>query len=188
VQSGSSRVLTRMNRRYTKEDYLERIAGLRAVSPDIAITTDFIVGFPGETEADFEETMDLIERVRFDAAFTFLYSARKGTPAAAYADTVPEEDKHRRFNRMVERLNAITAEKNRAYLGRTETVLAEGPSKTNPDMMTGRTDAGKVVNFRAPAEYAGRMLPVRITGVRTFSLYGELQKTTSVPKTSNTVY
>jgi tRNA-2-methylthio-N6-dimethylallyladenosine synthase len=174
VQSGSSRVLARMNRRYTKEDYLERIAGLRAVSPDIAITTDFIVGFPGETEADFEETMDLIERVRFDAAFTFLYSKRKGTPAAAYADAVSEEDKHRRFNRMVERLNAITAEKNGAYLGRTEIVLAEGPSKTDPSVMTGRTDSGKVVNFRAPAELAGRMLPVRVTGVRTFSLYGEL--------------
>jgi tRNA-2-methylthio-N6-dimethylallyladenosine synthase len=176
VQSGSSRVLARMNRRYTKEDYLERIASLRAVSPDIAITTDFIVGFPGETEEDFEETMDLIERVRFDSAFTFLYSKRRGTPAAAYEDTVSEEDKHRRFGRMVERLNAITAEKNRAYLGRTETVLAEGPSKTNPSVMTGRTDAGKLVNFRAPLELAGRMLPVRVTGVRTFSLYGELSR------------
>ena len=174
VQSGSSRVLARMNRRYTKEDYLERIALLRAVSPDIAITTDFIVGFPGETEADFAETMDLIERARFDSAFTFLYSRRRGTPAAAYADAVPEEDKHRRFGRMVERLNAIAAEKNRAYLGRTEIVLAEGPSKTDKAVMTGRTDSGKVVNFRAPAELAGRMLPVRVTGVRTFSLYGEL--------------
>jgi tRNA-2-methylthio-N6-dimethylallyladenosine synthase len=173
VQSGSSRVLARMNRRYTKEDYLERIAELRAIAPDIAITTDFIVGFPGETDADFEETMDLIERVRFDSAFTFLYSARKGTPAASYADTVPEEDKHRRFGRMVERLNAITAEKNRAYLGRTEIVLTEGPSKTDPSMLTGRTDAGKVVNFRAPAKLVGRMIPVRVTGVRTFSLYGE---------------
>ncbi|MDR1573453.1 MAG: tRNA (N6-isopentenyl adenosine(37)-C2)-methylthiotransferase MiaB [Clostridiales Family XIII bacterium] len=189
VQSGSSRVLARMNRRYTKEDYIERIDRLRAASQGIAITTDFIVGFPGETEADFEDTMDLIERVRFDSAFTFLYSPRKGTPAASYADTVPEEDKHRRFIRMVERLNAITAEKNRAYLGGTETVLAEGPSKTDPSMMTGRTDAGKVVNFRAPAELAGHMLPVRITGVRTFSLYGEpaTGALTSSPKTSNTV-
>ena len=177
VQSGSSRVLARMNRRYTKEDYLERIARLRAVSPDIAITTDFIVGFPGETEADFEETMDLIERVRFDSAFTFLYSRREGTPAASYADAVPEADKHRRFERMVERLNAIAAEKNRAYLGRTEIVLAEGPSKTDKAVMAGRTDAGKLVNFRAPAELAGCMLPVRITGVRSFSLYGELAGT-----------
>ncbi|MDR2089758.1 MAG: tRNA (N6-isopentenyl adenosine(37)-C2)-methylthiotransferase MiaB [Clostridiales Family XIII bacterium] len=174
VQSGSSRVLARMNRRYTKEAYLELIERLRATSPDIAITTDFIVGFPGETQADFEETMDLIERVRFDSAFTFLYSKRKGTPAAAYADEVPEDVKHRRFDRMVERLNAITAEKNRACIGRAEIVLAEGPSKTNPAMMTGRTDSGKLVHFRAPAECAGRMLPVRITGARTFSLYGEL--------------
>jgi tRNA-2-methylthio-N6-dimethylallyladenosine synthase len=91
-----------------------------------------------------------------------------------YGDPVSEEDKHRRFNRMVDRLNAITAEKNSAYMGRTEIVLAEGPSKTNPAVMTGKTDSGKVVNFTAPAEFAGRMLPVRITGVRTFSLYGEL--------------
>jgi tRNA-2-methylthio-N6-dimethylallyladenosine synthase len=174
VQSGSSRVLARMNRHYTKEDYTALIDELRAASPDIAITTDFIVGFPGETEADFEETMDLIERVRFDAAFTFLYSKRRGTPAADYADTVPEEDMHRRFDRMVERLNAITAEKNRAYLGRTEIVLAEGPSKTEPAMLTGRTDSNKLVHFRAPANLAGRMLPVRITDTRAFSLRGEL--------------
>jgi tRNA-2-methylthio-N6-dimethylallyladenosine synthase len=173
VQSGSSRVLALMNRRYTKEEYAELVSKLRAAAPDIAVTTDFIVGFPGETEEDFEETMDLIERIRFDAAFTFLYSPRKGTPAALYEDPVSEEDKHRRFNRMVERLNEITAEKNRAYTGRTEIVLAEGPSKTNPAMMTGKTDSGKVVNFPAPAELAGRMIPVRITGVRTFSLYGE---------------
>ncbi|MDR1246339.1 MAG: tRNA (N6-isopentenyl adenosine(37)-C2)-methylthiotransferase MiaB [Clostridiales Family XIII bacterium] len=174
VQSGSSRVLARMNRRYTKDEYIGLIDRLRAAAPDIAVTTDLIVGFPGETETDFEETMELIERIRFDSAFTFLYSPRRGTPAALYDDPVSEEDKHRRFNRMVERLNEITAEKNRAYMGRTEIVLAEGSSKTNPAMMTGKTDSGKVVNFRAPAELAGRMLPVRITGIRTFSLYGEL--------------
>ncbi|MDR2133118.1 MAG: tRNA (N6-isopentenyl adenosine(37)-C2)-methylthiotransferase MiaB [Clostridiales Family XIII bacterium] len=174
VQSGSSRVLARMNRRYTKEDYLALIERLRAASPDIAITTDFIVGFPGETEEDFDETMDLIERVRFDSAFTFLYSKRRGTPAAAYEDEVSEDDKHRRFGRMVERLNAITGEKNRARIGKTEIVLAEGPSKTNPAMMAGRTDAGKLVHFRAPAECAGRLLPVRVTDARTFSLYGEV--------------
>jgi tRNA-2-methylthio-N6-dimethylallyladenosine synthase len=174
VQSGSSRVLARMNRRYTKDEYTNLIDKLRAAAPDIAVTTDLIVGFPGETEADFEETMELIERIRFDSAFTFLYSPRKGTPAALYDNPVSEEDKHRRFNRMVERLNEITAEKNLAYMGRTEIVLAEGPSKTNPAMMTGKTDSGKVVNFRAPAELAGNMLTVRITGIRTFSLYGEL--------------
>jgi tRNA-2-methylthio-N6-dimethylallyladenosine synthase len=173
VQSGSSRILALMNRRYTKEEYTELISKLRAAAPDIAVTTDLIVGFPGETEADFEETMDLIERIRFDAAFTFLYSPRAGTPAALYEDPVAEEDKHRRFNRMVERLNEITAEKNRAYMGRTEIVLAEGASKTNPFVMTGKTNSGKVVNFTAPSELAGRMIPVRITGVRTFSLYGE---------------
>jgi tRNA-2-methylthio-N6-dimethylallyladenosine synthase len=183
VQSGSTRVLELMNRRYTKEQYTELEDRLRAAVPGIAVTTDLIVGFPGETEEDFEETMELIERMRFDAAFTFLYSPRRGTPAAGYDDPTPEEVKHRGFNRMVDRLNEITAEKNRAYIGRTEIVLAEGPSKTNPAMATGKTDSGKLVNFSvpaesaAPAELAGRMIPVRITGVRTFSLYGEIADT-----------
>jgi tRNA-2-methylthio-N6-dimethylallyladenosine synthase len=178
IQSGSSEVLRRMNRHYTKEGYLELVRKLRAANPAIAITTDLIVGFPGETDADFEETMDVIERVRFDSAFTFLYSPRSGTPASGYADQIPEEVKHTRFDRMVARLNEITLEKNRAYVGRTEPVLIENFSKTRADMLSGRTPGGKLVNLPAPesggAELIGRIVPVRITGVNTFSFTGSL--------------
>jgi tRNA-2-methylthio-N6-dimethylallyladenosine synthase len=174
VQSGSTRILKLMNRNYTKDGYLELIAKLREASPGIAVTTDFITGFPGETEEDFEETMDLIEKVRFDSAFTFLYSVRKGTPAAGFGDQVPEEDKHRRFNRLVERLNAISAEKNSEYLGRIEQVLVESPAKTGEGMMAGRTNTGKLVNFEGEVSDAGKLLDVEITEAKTFSLMGRI--------------
>ena len=129
VQSGSTRILSRMNRRYTKEGYLSLVEKIRSAVPEIAVTTDIIVGFPGETEEDFEETMDLVRRVRFDSACTFLYSIRTGTPAAKYEDQIPEPEKHRRFEHLVETLNGITAEKNARYAGRTERVLVDGPSR-----------------------------------------------------------
>jgi tRNA-2-methylthio-N6-dimethylallyladenosine synthase len=186
IQSGSSAVLSRMNRRYTKEDYLNLIQKLRISCPDIVITTDFIVGFPGEMEVDFEETMDVIERVRFDSAFTFLYSPRIGTPAAEYEDQIPEDMKHERFERMVERLNQITLEKNREYVGRTVNILIEGVSKTDSSMLSGRTEGGKLVNFAPPEEndlsglsglpgekVIGQIVPVKITSVNTFSFVGE---------------
>ncbi len=174
VQSGSTRILARMNRKYTKEDYLLLIKKLRAAVPEIAITTDIITGFPGETEEDFNETMDLIEKVRFDSAFTFLYSIRKGTPAEKYTEQVPEEVKHERFNRLVNRLNDISQEINKSYEGRTVMVLVEGKSKTNPRMITGRTETGKLVNFKGPLEIAGQIVPVKITESKTFSLNGEI--------------
>ena len=167
VQAGSTRVLERMNRRYTKEGYIALAGKLRAARPDIAITTDLIVGFPGETDEDFEDTMDLIERVRFDSAFTFLYSPRKGTPAAGFGDAVPEAVMRERFGRMVARLNAITLEKNRAFVGTAQEVLVEGPSKTNAAMMSGRTPHGKLVSFPAPAGETvpgGEGAPVGETG------------------------
>jgi tRNA-2-methylthio-N6-dimethylallyladenosine synthase len=179
VQSGSTEVLRRMNRGYTKEQYLSLIERLREARPDIVITTDFIVGFPGETDDDFEDTMDVIERARFDAAFTFLYSPRVGTPAASYEDRVPAARAHERFDRMVKRLNEITLEKNRAMLGKTYDVLIEGPSKTDPALLSGRTPGGKLVNIRPPAEggatnYAGRIVPMRLTETNTFSFIGEI--------------
>jgi tRNA-2-methylthio-N6-dimethylallyladenosine synthase len=178
VQSGSTDVLRRMNRKYRQEDYLTLVTKLRDVNPDIVITTDLIVGFPGETDADFEATMDVIERVRFDSAFTFLYSPRTGTPAAAYNEQVPEIIKHKRFERMVERLNAIALEKNSLYVGRTERVLVESESKTRRDMLSGRTPGGKLVNLPAPADgggkLIGRIVPVRITAANTFSFTGEV--------------
>ncbi|HML37833.1 MAG TPA: tRNA (N6-isopentenyl adenosine(37)-C2)-methylthiotransferase MiaB [Bacillota bacterium] len=174
VQAGSTEILKRMNRRYTKEDYLLLIRKLRAAVPEIAITTDFIVGFPGETEEDFEDTLDLVRQVRFDSAFTFLYSIRKGTPAEKYTDQVPESVKHGRFNRLVELLNGISAEINKACEGKVFPVLVEGPSKTDPRAFAGRTESGKLVNFKGSAELTGRIIPVKITDGKTFSLSGEI--------------
>ena len=176
VQSGSTRVLELMNRKYSKEDYIDLVGKLRAARPEIVISTDFIVGFPGETDEDFADTMDVIEKVRFDAAFTFLFSPRKGTPAAEYENSTPEEVKRERFNHMVQRLNAITLEKNKAYLGSVHEVLVEGVSKTGESMMMGRTFGGKLVNFPVSydIELIGALVPVRITAVKTFSFTGEL--------------
>lgn len=174
VQSGSTAVLKRMNRKYTKEDYLTIIDKLKKTVPHIAITTDIIVGFPGETEEDFEETLDLVKKVRFDSAFTFLYSVRKGTPAEKYEDQVPEDEKHERFNRLVELLNTITAEKNLACEGKIEKVLVEGPSKRNSKTFTGRTESGKVVNFQGNISMIGNIVPVKITKGQTFSLEGDV--------------
>jgi tRNA-2-methylthio-N6-dimethylallyladenosine synthase len=173
VQSGSSRILELMNRKYSKEDYLLLVQKLREANPDIVITTDFIVGFPGETEKDFSETMDLIDRVGFDSAFTFIYSPRIGTPAADIEAQVPEDVKHNRFNRMIGRLNEITLEKNRAYIGQTFGVLVEGVSKTSKDMLNGRTAGGKLVNFPCNRSAIGTTVQVKITDVNTFSFIGE---------------
>lgn len=175
VQSGSTEVLRRMNRKYTKESYIELTQRLRAAVPDIALTTDIIVGFPGETEADFQETLDLVRTVRFDSAFTFLYSVRTGTPAAGYPDQIPDAVKHERFGRLVAAVNEITAEKNAAYQGRIEKVLIDGPSARGGEgMCSGRTGTFKLVNLAAPAELIGSIADVRITEANTFSLTGEL--------------
>jgi tRNA-2-methylthio-N6-dimethylallyladenosine synthase len=174
VQSGSTEVLRRMNRKYTKEDYLLLISKLREVVPDISITTDIIVGFPGETDEDFEETLDLARQVRFDSAFTFLYSIRKGTPAENYKEQVPEAVKHQRFNRLVELLNGISAEKNKACEGQILDVLVEGPSKTDSKNYSGRTESGKLVNFKGSPDLTGKIIPVKITEGKTFSLLGEI--------------
>lgn len=174
VQSGSSAVLKRMNRRYTKEDYLGLVNRLQKVVPDISITTDIIVGFPGETEEEFQDTLDLVRRVRFDSAFTFLYSVRKGTPAERYTDQVPEEMKHERFDRLVEAVNQISAEKNLETVGKTEWVLVEGKSKTNAMTYTGRTGGHKLVNFKTDIDYTGQIIPVKILDANTFSLIGEI--------------
>ena len=174
VQSGSSSILKRMNRRYTKEDYLQLVERLRTAVPDITISTDIIVGFPGETEADFLETLDLAERVRYDSAFTFLYSIRKGTPAEKFEDQIPEDVKHERFNRLVDTINRISAEKNAEYVGTVQQVLVEGTSKNDIMTYSGRTDGFKLVNFKASEDLAGRMVSVRITESNTFSLVGEL--------------
>ena len=175
VQAGSSDVLKRMNRKYTREQYLELVSKLRKAVPDIAISTDIIVGFPGETEEDFRQTLELAEEVRYDSAFTFLYSPRPGTPAAEYEDQIPETVKHERFGRLVETMNRISAEKNVAYVGRTCRVLVDGPDKKASGMLNGRTEGFKLVDFEGPEELTGQMVDVEITGSNTFSLRGRLK-------------
>ena len=174
VQAGSDDVLRRMNRHYTRESYLEKIRKLREAAPDITISTDIIVGFPGETEEDFEETLSLVREVRYDSAFTFLYSKRRGTPAESYEDQIPDDVMHERFDRLVDTIDTISAEKNAAYKGRIEEVLVEGPSKRNSLTMAGRTDGFKLVNFAADRDLTGEFVKVRITKGKTFSLEGEL--------------
>ena len=174
VQAGSDRVLRRMNRKYTREKSLEVVERLRKAVPDIAISTDIIVGFPGETEEDFEETLSLVRSVKYDSAFTFLYSVRQGTPAAEYEDQIPEEVKHQRFDRLVDAVNADSAEKNAAYKGRIERVLVEGVSKKNENTLTGRTEGFKLVDFEGGRELIGQMVNVEITEGKTFSLTGKI--------------
>ena len=163
-----------MNRRYTREKYLELVRKLRRAVPGIAISTDIIVGFPGETEEDFEQTLSLAEEVRYDSAFTFLYSPRPGTPAAEYEDQIPEQIKHERFNRLVDTMNRISAEKNAAYVGRICRVLVDGPDRKNSGMLSGRTEEFKLVDFEGPEEITGQTVDVEITGSNTFSLRGRL--------------
>ncbi len=174
VQSGSTEILRRMNRKYTREHYLELVSKLRAKVPDITMSTDIIVGFPGETEQDFQDTLSLVKEVRYDSAFTFLYSVRKGTPAANYSDQIPEEIKHDRFNRLIDAVNEISEEKNLCYLGKKERVLVEGKSKNNKNTLSGRTDGFKLVNFEGDSSLIGETVDVRITEAKTFSLFGEI--------------
>ena len=175
VQAGSNDVLKRMNRVYTKEHYLGLIEKLRKAVPDITISTDIIVGFPGETEEDFQETLDLVNEVEYDSAFTFLYSIRTGTPAEKFEDQIPEETKHERFNRLVDAVNAISEKKNSEYMGRTVDVLVEGVSKNNLNALAGRTDGFKLVNFEGDPSLVGKTVPVEITATKTFSLEGKLK-------------
>lgn len=176
VQSGSSAVLERMNRKYTREKYLELVKKLRAAVPEITISTDIIVGFPAETEEEFEDTLSLVKEVQYDSAFTFLYSVRTGTPAAKYENQIPEAVKHERFNRLVDLVNRCSADRNAAYVGRVEQVLVEGLSKKNDTMLTGRTEGFKLVDFAGDKSLIGQMVDVEITQGRTFSLTGRIKE------------
>lgn len=176
VQSGSTKILERMNRKYTKEHYLNLVKQLKTSVPDIAITTDIIVGFPGETEDDFNDTLDLVKQVGYDSAFTFLYSPRKGTPAERYEDPISTEVKKQWFNQLVKTLNDISLEKNTAYMGKVVDVLVEGKSKTDSTKFSGRTSSNKLVNFSSNTNLEGKIVPIRITQTKTFSLDGELEE------------
>ena len=174
VQSGSDEVLRRMNRHYNRQRYMEIAEKLRATCPDLSISTDIIVGFPGETEEDFLDTLSLVREVEYDSAFTFIYSPRVGTPAAKYDDQIPENVKHDRFDRLVDEVNRCSAKKNSEYLGRIVTVMVDGPSKNDAGAWSGRTDTFKLVNFTSEEPLTeGQMVSVRITETKTFSLDGE---------------
>lgn len=173
LQSGSSRLLKKMNRRYTKEDYLLLVEKLRAEIPDIAITTDIIVGFPGETEEDFAETMDVVEKVKYDSAFTFIYSKRTGTPAASMEEQIPEPVVKERFQRLLARIQEIGAEKARASLGQTEQVLVEEVNRQDASLVTGRTGGNYLVHFPGDASLIGQIVPVRLRESKGFYYLGE---------------
>ncbi|AEG14912.1 (Dimethylallyl)adenosine tRNA methylthiotransferase miaB [Desulfofundulus kuznetsovii DSM 6115] len=177
VQAGSNRILKLMNRGYDRDYYLDLVERIRRAIPGVAITTDIMVGFPGETEEDFAQTMDLVERVRFDGAFTFVYNPRPGTPAARLPEQVPDGIKSERIQKLIERQNEITLAHNQALVGRVEQVLVEGESKTNPEMMSGRTRTNRLVIFPGSSDLAGQLVNVTVTGARLTHLEGKLAAT-----------
>mgnify|MGYP000855466951 CR=1 FL=1 len=175
VQAGSNKILKQMNRNYTKEDYMQIVKKLRLAVPDIAITTDIIVGFPGETEQDFQETIDLIKQVEFDSAFTFIYSKRSGTRAAQMENQIDEEIKKDRLLRLMDIQDKISLKKNIKLRGKILEVLVEGRSKNNPKRLSGRSQTNKLVNFEGSKDLIGKLVNVKITTPRTWSLIGTIK-------------
>lgn len=179
VQSGSSDILRVMARRYTREEYLTLVNKIRRSIPNATLTTDIIVGFPNETEEQFQETLTLVEEVGFEAAYTYIYSPRDGTPAAKWEDNVPMEVKKERLQRLNRIIDEQAAASMRTYEGKIVYVLVEGESKRNPDVLAGYTEKNKLVNFRGPKSVIGKIIPVRIKQAKTWSLDGELEETTA---------
>ena len=177
IQSGADRILTMMKRNHTALEYKAIIRKLREVRPNIQISSDFIVGFPGETAEDFEQTMEVIEQVNFDMSFSFIYSARPGTPAADIPDDVSEDEKKERLARLQQRINHQAMQFSRAMLGTEQRILVEGPSKKDIMELTGRTETNRVVNFVGTPDMIGKFVDVKITDVYTNSLRGEVVRT-----------
>ena len=176
VQSGSTKVLEKMNRKYTKEKYLELVEKIKAKIPNATFTTDIIVGFPGETEEDFLDTMDVVRKVRYDSAYTYVYSVRVGTPAEKMDNQIPEDVKTERIGRLIELVNTILEEQNEKLVGTVQKVLVEGKSKTDQKTLTGRTDGGKVVNFFGDYNLIGQMIELEVTEQRKWYLTGNVIK------------
>lgn len=174
-QAGNDRVLAEMNRKYTKAEYLEKIEKVKKAIPDISLSTDVIVGFPTETNEEFEDTLDVLRKVEFDTIFSFIYSRREGTPAAKLDFVLSEEEIHNNFNKLLEVQNEISKKKNDRYIGKTVTVLVDGESKNNPETLSGRTDTGKIVNFKGDKALSGQYVNVKITEAHTWSLNGEIE-------------
>ncbi len=175
-QSGNTVILKKMARKYTREEYLQLVSRIKKAIPDVVLTTDIIVGFPGETEEQFLDTLSLVAEVGFDSAYTFIYSPREGTPAAKMEDSVPDEIKKDRLQRLHELQNRISREKNEALQGKVVEVLVEGESKNNAEVLSGRTRTNKLINFRGDKQLIGTFVYVRITDPKTWTLRGEVME------------
>ena len=174
VQSGSDRILKLMNRSYNREKYLHQVALAKRYMPDLVLTTDIIVGFPGETDEDFEDTISLCEEVRYDAMFTFIYSKRVGTPAASMPDPYTREQKQKHFDRLTEVSNRISGEKHKEYEGKTLRVLVDGETGRNEYNLSSRTNGGRLVHLKGESSLIGKFIDVKITASNTWALYGEI--------------
>ncbi|MFO7969767.1 MAG: tRNA (N6-isopentenyl adenosine(37)-C2)-methylthiotransferase MiaB [Candidatus Izemoplasmatales bacterium] len=175
VQSGSNKVLKKMNRKYTKESYLELVDKIYKIIPDVSLTTDIIVGFPGETEADFYETLDLVKKAKFEGAYTFVFSSRKGTPAASFENDITEKEAKARLHKLNELVNEGYLRGNKRFEGKTVKVLVEGYSKTNKQVLTGHTEHNKLVNFKGNEDLIGKIIEVYIEKAKTWSLDGTVK-------------
>lgn len=175
LQSGSSNILKKMNRRYTKEQYLDLVKLMKEKIPNVVFSTDIIVGFPEETEEDFEDTLDVVRKVNFEQVFMFIYSRRVGTPADKMEKQIPEEIKHKRFNRLKELVESMMEENNKKYIGTTQSILVEGKSKNNPNMLTGRTDSNKVVIFEGKEDLINKVVNLKIVSEHMWYLKGEIE-------------
>ena len=173
LQSGSTNVLKKMNRKYTKEQYLELAQKIKKEIPEIVFSTDIIVGFPGETEEDFEDTLDVVDKICFEQVYMFIYSRRVGTPADKMEDQIPEEIKHKRFDRLKKLVESQVQKNNEKYVGTMQKVLVEGKSKTNENMLTGRTSTNKVVNFEGTEDLIGKIIDLKIVSEHMWYLKGE---------------
>ncbi len=176
LQSGNTEILRIMNRRYTKEQFLELVDKMKAKIPNLTLSTDIIVGFPGETDEQFEDTLDVVRKVKFEQIYMFIYSRRVGTPGDKMPNQVPEEDKHRRFDKLKALYESQVEENNQKYIGTTQKVLVEGESKNNPNMLTGRTDSNKVVIFEGPKELKDQIIDVKIVSQHMWYLKGNINK------------
>ena len=177
LQSGSTKILNAMNRGYTKKEFITLAKKIKEKIPDIGLTTDIIVGFPGETDEDFQDTMDVVNEVGFENAFMFMYSKRSGTPAATMEEQVDEQVKSERLQQLMRLQNYKAKEESQKYLGKTVKVLVEGPSRKNPEMLTGRTSTHKIVLFKSPGtDLKGKFVNTKIYEAKTWTLYGELEE------------
>ena len=175
LQSGNTKVLKEMNRKYTKEQYLDLVDKMKKTIPNLTLSTDIIVGFPGETDEEFEDTLDVVRKVKFEQVYMFIYSRRVGTPGDKMENQIPEEIKHKRFDRLKELVESQIEENNQKYIGTIQKVLVEGKSKNNPNMLSGRTDSNKVVIFEGPADLINKIIDMEIVSEHMWYLKGKIK-------------